>query len=193
MLYDTDTPEGRAAFDRRFDVCIIGSGPAGITIARRLAARGFDVALMEGGGTEWSEESQALAVGESVGLAYPDLDVARIRAFGGNSGHWNGLCRAFEPADMKPRPQNPGSGWPITRADLDPYAGEVAEILDLVPDSGDVPPDPLPAPEGAFEQVWYLRSAPTRFGEKYLDELTNARRSPSASTRTSSTSASTTR
>ena len=192
MIFDVETAE-RSAFDRDFDVCIIGAGPAGITLARRLAARGFDVALLEGGGLEWSEESQDVAVGESVGLAYPDLDVARVRCFGGSSGHWNGLCRAFEAADMRPRPQNPLSGWPIGRADLDPYQAEVAEILDLVPDGDDVPPAiPVP-PEDGFHQVWYLRSAPTRFGEKYLDEITGRRADRARrSMRTSSTSGSTT-
>ncbi|WP_297975814.1 GMC oxidoreductase [uncultured Amaricoccus sp.] len=176
MLHDVETPEGRAAFARPFDVCVIGAGPAGITLARRLAARGLAVALMEGGGLEWSEESQDIAVGESVGLTYPDLDAARVRAFGGSSGHWNGLCRAFEAADMRPRPQNPSSGWPIGREDLDPYQAEVAEILDLVPAYDDAAPaTPIP-PEDGFEQVWYLRSAPTRFGEKYLDEITSAPR-----------------
>ena len=29
MLHDAETPEGRAAFDRPFDVCIIGAGPGG--------------------------------------------------------------------------------------------------------------------------------------------------------------------
>jgi len=175
MIFDVETAE-RSAFDRDFDVCVIGAGPAGITLARRLAARGFDVALMEGGGLEWSEESQALAVGESVGLTYPDLDVARVRAFGGSSGHWNGLCRAFEAADMRPRPQNPGSGWPIGRAELDPYAAETAAILDLAPAYDDVPPATPPAAEDGFERVWFLRSAPTRFGEKYLEEVTDAPR-----------------
>ena len=57
MRFDTATPE-REAFARTFDVCVIGSGPAGITLARRLAARGLDVALMEGGDLYWSEESR---------------------------------------------------------------------------------------------------------------------------------------
>jgi choline dehydrogenase-like flavoprotein len=176
MLHDAETPEGRAAFDRGFDVCVIGAGPAGITLARRLAARGLEVALMEAGGLYWSEESQDVAAGESVGLAYPDLDAARLRYLGGSSGHWNGLCRGFEAEDLRPRPQNPLSGWPITRAELDPYQAEVAEILDLVPASDDVPPaDPAP-PQDGFRQVWYWRSAPTRFGEKYLDELAGAER-----------------
>ena len=38
MIFDVETPE-RSAFDRHFDVCVIGAGPAGITIARRLAGR----------------------------------------------------------------------------------------------------------------------------------------------------------
>ena len=77
---------------------------------------------------------------------------------------------------MLPRPQNPGSGWPISRADLDPYQAEVAEILDLVPEADDVPPEPPVPPQDGFHQVWYLRSAPTRFGEKYLDEIRDAER-----------------
>jgi hypothetical protein len=174
MLHDVETPEGRAAFDRDFDVCVIGGGPAGITLARRLAARGLAVALMEAGGLEWSEESQAVAAGESVGLRFPDLDVARLRYLGGSSGHWNGLCRPLDPADFAPRPANPGSGWPITRADLDPYAAEAHEILDLVPiEDGS---DAAEADAGGFRRVHYFRSAPTRFGEKYLDALTAADR-----------------
>ncbi len=175
MILDVETGE-RSAFDRTFDVCIIGAGPAGITLARRLAARGLAVALMEGGGLEWSEQSQALYAGESVGLASPDLDVVRVRCLGGSSGHWNGLCRAFEAADMRPRPQSPLSGWPIDKADLDPYADAVAEILDLVPAFDDVPPADPPPPQDGFRRIWYLSSPPTRFGEKYLGEIRDAER-----------------
>lgn len=178
MLYDIDTPEGRAAFDRPagqpFDVCVIGAGPAGITLARRLAGRGLAVALMEAGGLEWSEESQAMAAGESIGLTFPALDVARLRYLGGSSGHWNGLCRALDPADFDPRAENPDGGWPISRADLDPYVEDTHAILELEPIEDGVPDAPLPT-EG-FRRLQYFRSPPVRFGEKYLDELTAAER-----------------
>ena len=57
MIADASTID-RSAFDRTFDVCVIGAGPAGITLARRLAADGAQVALMEAGGLEITEESQ---------------------------------------------------------------------------------------------------------------------------------------
>jgi choline dehydrogenase-like flavoprotein len=173
MLHDVDTPEGRAAYDRRFDVCVIGAGPAGISLARKLASHGLQVALMEAGGLEWTEESQAVAAGTSVGLTFPDLDIARLRYLGGSSGHWNGLCRAFDTTDFLPRPANPDAGWPITRADLDPYADEVHDILDLEPMPMMGTPEELD-PATGFRRLQYFRSAPTRFGEKYLDELTAA-------------------
>ena len=66
MRFDTATPE-REAFAGIFDVCVIGSGPAGITLARRLAARGLEVALMEAGDIYWSEESQASTSARSPG------------------------------------------------------------------------------------------------------------------------------
>ena len=39
MIFDTASGE-RAAFEAPFDVCVVGAGPAGITLARRLAGQG---------------------------------------------------------------------------------------------------------------------------------------------------------
>ena len=174
MRFDTATPE-REAFARTFDVCVIGSGPAGITLARRLAARGLEVALMEAGDIYWSEESQAVYVGEITGLPYHDLDMARLRYFGGTSGHWNGACPDLVAASFLPNPLNgAGDGWPIGKADLDPFAAEAASILDL---TGPVPEViNLPDPIGGLQETQWRHSPPTRFGDKYLDEITAAPR-----------------
>ena len=174
MLFDVDDRRARAAFDRAFDVCVIGAGPAGITLARRLAGRGLDVALMEGGGLEWSEEIQALAVGESVGLTYPDLDVARVRCL-------RRLVGALE----RPLPRLRGRGHAAAAAEprerladrqrrSRPLRGGGRRDPRPRPGRGDVPPRPPAPPRTASDAGLVPRSAPTRFGEKYLDEITDA-------------------
>lgn len=167
MLIDAATP-ARAAFARRFDVCVIGSGPAGITLARALAAQGYEVALMEGGGFEPTDDSTDVYVGEITGLPYHDLEIARLRYFGGSSGHWEGLCRELDAGDFEPHPQEPLSGWPIGKADLDPYAEAAAGILDLGPP---YPAEVPPLPGDDFLEIRFRRSAPTRFGDKYREEI----------------------
>jgi choline dehydrogenase-like flavoprotein len=169
MILDA-TAAGTALFERRFDACVIGAGPAGITLARRLAARGFSVALMEAGGLEISEASQEIYQGEVTGLDYYPLDVARLRYFGGTSNHWGGWCRELDASDFAPRPDAPLSGWPIGKADLDPYQAETDAILDLPPPPGW---DDLPIPPAGrdFRHLRFRYSPPTRFGEKFRDEI----------------------
>ena len=68
-----------------FDVCVVGTGPAGITIALKLASAGKHVLLLEGGGHSSSSESQNIYAGETIGDPYFDLKAARVRCFGGTS------------------------------------------------------------------------------------------------------------
>ena len=174
MLVDTGTPE-RAAFSRPFDVCIAGAGPAGITLARTLASRGLDVALMEAGGLAFSDQSQAFYDGDVVGLPCAPTDESRLRYLGGSTGHWEGKCRMLELSDFEARPWMPHSGWPISRSDLEPYQAEAASIVDL--QQPDDPPDP-PCSQHAerFRRFEWRWSAPTRFGDKYCEELTASER-----------------
>lgn len=51
-----------------YDFCIIGAGPAGITLGLRLAAAGWNVLLAEGGGREYAPHSQGLYACASTGL-----------------------------------------------------------------------------------------------------------------------------
>lgn len=55
------------------DVCIVGGGPAGITIALALAGANLEVALLESGGLKEESGPQELANGTNVGLPYYEL------------------------------------------------------------------------------------------------------------------------
>lgn len=151
-----------------WDVCIAGAGPAGIAMARELAAAGLRVGLLEGGGLTYSEQSQRLYQVESTGM---DLFAAstRLRYFGGTSNHWSGRCRPFEADDFSRPPQGGLPGWPITFEEFDQYRPAAMRLLDL-PAAGF---QPLNAPlvGGRFEADPFALSPPTRFAAKYLDEL----------------------
>lgn len=168
MIFDAQDMD-RSLFDRTFDVCVVGSGPAGMTLARTLAASGFQVALMEGGGLDFTEESQDLYLGRVTGLDNEELDVSRLRFFGGSSNHWYGRTRPLEAIDFEPRDYAPLSGWPISRADLDPYQPGADAILDIT--TPVTPDEPVAAGGGIFRTITWRRSPPTRLAPKYQDEI----------------------
>jgi choline dehydrogenase-like flavoprotein len=111
------------------DVCIIGAGPAGITLARELVGQPFRVCLLEAGGREPEHDVRPVAHGAVTGLSYDQLDVPRLRGFGGNSHRWflpvpggHGLrLRPLDAIDFEQRAGVPFSGWPFDRRHLEPY------------------------------------------------------------------------
>lgn len=169
MLADATTSD-RSMFDRDYDACVIGTGPAGITVARQLARAGARVALMEAGGLDISMESQSLYEGEIVGLDYFPLDTPRLRYFGGTSNHWGGWTRALDAADFLPRPWVPLSGWPVPQIVLDAYRAEADAILD-VPSATEAPDLPVRQSGYDFRRFQFRFSPPTRFAEKYGPEI----------------------
>lgn len=113
------------------DICIIGSGAAGITLARSLEGSGLRVLLLESGGADYEEPVQALNAGTSTGVPYYDLDHARLRLFGGTTNIWGGRVAELDPIDFERRDWVPGSGWPFGRAELDAYYSRARAALDL--------------------------------------------------------------
>lgn len=57
----------------RTDVAIVGAGPAGLTLARRLEARGHDVLVIESGSFAYSDAAQELNSGEDAGHRGPAM------------------------------------------------------------------------------------------------------------------------
>jgi choline dehydrogenase-like flavoprotein len=124
-----DARGGFPALEGGYDVCIAGSGPAGLTVALKLTEAGRRVLVLEAGDREFSGESQELYDGALLGLDYYPLDTPRLRFLGGSTGHWGGQCLLLDPFDFEPREDVPLSGWPIRYEDLEPYQAETARLL----------------------------------------------------------------
>jgi len=116
--------------DVRCDVCIIGSGPAGLAVALELRKAGKDICVLESGGLEYEADTQDLYAGASVGWDTPlPLDGSRMRYFGGSSNCWAGMCGILDEIDFIPRHWVAHSGWPISKAELLPFYRRAADLL----------------------------------------------------------------
>jgi choline dehydrogenase-like flavoprotein/nucleoside-diphosphate-sugar epimerase len=119
------------------DLCIIGSGPAGSTIARELSGTGLRVTMLESGGFMRSLEADALNEVENIGRPrVVDQWSVRNRIVGGSSHTWGGRCAPFGAIDLEERPWIPESGWPFEIGDLTPYLDRTAPYLGLAVGSG---------------------------------------------------------
>lgn len=171
------------------DLCIVGAGAAGITIARELAGSNLDVVLLESGGTEAEEATTSLYEGDYLAEPITDafqlrtiaMEELRLRFFGGTTGHWAGYCRPIEPIAFEARPWLPLSGWPITREQLDPFYERAAEVIQLGPDRFDWQywndehgvGTPLLDDEVVASSVFQI-NFPMLFGTVYRQELDDA-------------------
>jgi choline dehydrogenase-like flavoprotein len=124
------------------DVCVVGAGPAGLTLALTLARAGVEVCVLESGGP--TDEPLA---GEVEGEPYPPLATTRRRGIGGTAALWNSQLAhdrwgarllPLEAGDFEERPDVPGSGWPFPRSTLDPFYARAAARCGL----GAFTPDP---------------------------------------------------
>lgn len=148
------------------DVCIIGAGAAGISMAVTLAERGHRVLLCEGGDADYSERSQDCYRGETVGDPYIPLDGARLRHLGGSTNHWGGVCRPLDRYDFTAKAAASETAWPIGHDALSPYYHAAASVLDLVPTPVD-----QPVAGSGFKRIYFSLDNPARLKDKYAETL----------------------
>lgn len=154
------------------DLCIVGGGPAGISLALRFAGkRGINVALVESGGREWDSRTQDLAEAEIHGHRYFPVKESHLRVLGGSSLSYGGIITELSGIDFEERDWIPESGWPISKADVDNYLAEALKLFEVDEDDGQAA-DAESTPSTIWNKV--LFSPPTRFGKRYAGDLERA-------------------
>lgn len=162
------------------DICIIGAGPAGITIARSFIGGTRSVCLVESGGLAGEDRNQELYEGTSIGSPELDPATSRMRAFGGSCNVWGGGCIPLSNLDLGPRDWVPHSGWPLNYEDLEPYYRRAREVCgieahEFVEGSFLTPParTPIVFDAGKLINQNFVLS-PVFFGEAYRAEFAQA-------------------
>jgi choline dehydrogenase-like flavoprotein len=114
------------------DVCIVGSGPAGATIAHELSHTSLKIILVESGDTKIDPEVDLLSEIENIGVPRVlDQSMMRSRVLGGTSYLWSGRCANFDGIDYQRRSWVPNSGWPIDAELMTPFLDRSATHLGL--------------------------------------------------------------
>lgn len=117
------------------DVCIVGAGAAGLTLAAALGSSGRDVCVLEAGGFAPDRETQSLYDLENVGYPLREHHMARARYFGGTCNLWAGRAMKLARTDVRGRPWLDDAPWPLRYEELDEFYAKAGRILRL-PDQG---------------------------------------------------------
>ena len=126
MSYDFSKADQNLSWD--CDVCIIGTGVAGISVAKKLLEiTDSKVLLIDSGNALHSAYS---SISGEIGFEGSLKIKATSRFFGvgGSSNKWGGVCARFDQAELDRSAFDLGAKWPITHEQLSEYYDD-AELL----------------------------------------------------------------
>ena len=170
------------------DICIIGAGPAGLTIARELIGLNATVLVLESGGFRAESQVQRLNEGAVVGDPYAGLRRTRHRQVGGTANSWNtrvvdepgAKYVPLDPVDFEERSHVPHTGWPFDRKHLESFYRHAQVVCGLGPfvyDGADwataTGPSVLPFGNQLTTRVYQFGSAQP-FTQTYVREVSQA-------------------
>lgn len=162
------------------DVCIVGAGAAGISMALALIDSGLTIVLAESGSLTADQAVQDLYQGHVVDEAmHSPTDKYRVRHFGGSTTLWGGRSMPYDRIDLERRDWIENSGWPIDWDDLESYYPEACNLAEVgeyrFSVGSEAPPiiDGFDSPLIRTDGIEKF-SCPTNFGARYLRRLQKA-------------------
>jgi choline dehydrogenase-like flavoprotein len=114
------------------DLCIVGAGAAGITLAHELRCSGLRICLLESGGDKADPLIESLSEGENEGEHCVAV-TSRQRTLGGATNLWGGNSAPFDPIDFEARNWVSRAAWPFQLSELAPYYQRAQRICQLGP------------------------------------------------------------
>ena len=109
--------------DNFYPVIIIGSGPAGISLALTLEKKKINCLIIEAGEEKYNNDSQQFYKSIVIGDNITNLKHSRLRQFGGTSGHWGGWSKPMDKFNIK--------SWGLNFDEFSKYLDETCNILNI--------------------------------------------------------------
>ena len=156
-----------------YDVIVVGGGPAGVTLAKKLVElTDFRVLIVESGAENVGVAGE-LAKVQAEGDLHSDYFANHSqRLLGGTSNIWQGWCAVLDERPFL------GNEWPFPYGELKGHYPEAARILNVPPIVHERPEAVLDGTEGSMVyRPWYF-SSPVRFG--WHGETTEGEAGPGA-------------
>lgn len=137
----------RPAAELTADVVVVGSGPAGLTLAMELERRGLRSLVLESG-HDFGQMSWPLTVNDvrmapyNMGPSY--LGLHAQRALGGGAHVWGGWCAPLRDENLQRPDLATYGGWPLSRAELLPAYARALDVLQVAGDATQILSPPVP-------------------------------------------------
>jgi choline dehydrogenase-like flavoprotein len=167
------------------DVCIVGGGAAGITLALQFLRAELAVIVLESGGLAPDAATQSLYEADVADARlHPPGVQYRARRFGGSTTIWGGRCVPFDPLDFTARPWVSDHAWPIDYDEISRYypaANAICEAGECVYDARDAVPGGMRPLLAGFAPAHFGTdgierfSCPTDFAARYRHRLADSR------------------
>ena len=172
MQLDARTLSDQAILDA--DLCVVGAGPAGLSLAAELVGRPMAILVVESGSWENQPAVQALNDARIVGDSHAGLRTSRHRQVGGTARIWDmplGSSQGakfvpLDPIDFLGEQGRPA--WPFHFGELESYYRRAQSVAGLgrfehEASGWSLPPSPIPTNHPTFTTRIYQFGSSERF------------------------------